>query len=118
MKLNSFGNKEKLKSEKLISGIFQNGKFFVKGSIRTCYIENNFGSNRIAVSVPKRNFKRAVDRNRIKRLMREAYRLNKSKFTFSKYFDIMFVFTGKKLPEYIDIFENTAKALAFLSSKL
>ena len=117
MKINSFGRKEKLKSSKLISEIFQNGKSKTKGYIRTCFIENNLNINRIAVSVPKRNFKRAVDRNRIKRLIRESYRLNKSEIIFSKTYDVMFIFTGKIIPDYKEVFEDISKSLSFLASK-
>jgi len=77
----------------------------------------------VAFSVPKRNFRRAVDRNRIKRLMREAYRKNKNLlYTLlkgtGKQYAVMFVFTGKKLPSFQEIerlvsstLENIAKSV-------
>lgn len=62
----------------------------------------------MAVSVSKRNFKHAVDRNRLKRLIREAYR--KNKFTIydmaqslSKQYAIMIIYTGRKMVDYAEV---------------
>ena len=64
-----------------------------------------------AVSVPKKNFKRAVDRNRLKRQMREAVRKNKEDVKNilkekNKPCALMFVFTGKEKAEYKKIEEQ------------
>jgi len=61
-----------------------------------------------AVSVPKKNFRRAVDRNRLKRQMREAVRKNKIEIKNilrekNKPCAVMFVFTGKEKAEYKEI---------------
>ena len=77
----SYPKKEKLKSRKLIDLIFTEGKSVSKYPLRLAYIENPDlqvqEKIQIGVSVSKRNFKKAVDRNHIKRLLRECYRLNK-----------------------------------------
>ena len=62
----------------------------------------------VAFSVPKRNFRRAVDRNRIKRLMRETYRKNKGELYSllegkGKQFALLFVYTGKKIPDSAEV---------------
>lgn len=62
-------------------------------------------------SVSTRYFKKAVDRNRIKRLMREAYRLQKNTLynavvASAKKLNVFFIYTGNELPEYELIFEK------------
>jgi ribonuclease P protein component len=62
-------------------------------------------------SVSAKNFKRAVDRNRIKRKMREAYRLQKSSLQKQleqnhQHLAVFIIFTGKSLPEFESVFEK------------
>lgn len=76
----TYGKDEKLKRRKLIDEIFKTGETFPSYPFRVFYKEMDFEADtkaQVGVSVSKRNFKHAVDRNRIKRLMRESYRLNK-----------------------------------------
>jgi len=71
----SYPKKEKLKSEKLISKLFLEGKSVSAYPLRMVYLKTTFDEAvkiKAGVSVSKRNFKKAVDRNRIKRLLREA----------------------------------------------
>ena len=91
---------EKLKSEKLIEKLFSEGKSVAVYPLRLVYLKTNFDDPvkvKTGVSVSKRNFKKAVDRNRIKRLMREAYRLNKSKYfnNISDQYAFMILYIGK-----------------------
>lgn len=87
---------EILSSKKEIETLVFKGKFGVCGNLKYSFVENHKGRNRILVSVPKRNFKRAVKRNLLKRRIREAYRLNK--FEFKKQgIDIMFFYITKQV---------------------
>lgn len=77
----SLPKKEHLCGEIRINKLFAGGKAFIAYPVRVVYMvptEEQVVAVRIMFSVPKKKFKRAVDRNRIKRLMREAYRLNKN----------------------------------------
>jgi ribonuclease P protein component len=75
-----FGRKEKLKSRKQIEELFLNGRNFSVFPLRVTYqfIPSEDTIAQVGVTAGKRYFKKAVDRNRIKRLLREAYRLQKN----------------------------------------
>ncbi len=77
---NTLGKQERLKSKKIIERLYKKGTSVKAFPFRMVYLETIHTSNfpaQVGVSVPKRNFKKAPDRNRIKRLMRETYRLQK-----------------------------------------
>ena len=80
----SYGKKEKLKSKKLIEALFVERQSVAKYPLRLAFkkLEIEEGSSektelQVAVSVSKKHFKKAVDRNYFKRVLRESYRLNK-----------------------------------------
>lgn len=117
----SFGKKDKLKSRKLIETLFSEGQSVSAYPLRLVYLETSFedGSlTKTAVSVSKRHFKRAVDRNRIKRLIREAFRLNKHAYfnNISTHYALMILYIGNEKPNFQSInvsmdrlFENFSK---------
>ena len=78
-----YGKKDKLKSKKLIEQLFAEGKAVTVFPLRLVYLKTVFDDNstlKTGVSVSKKLHKTAVARNRIKRLLREAYRLNKGAY--------------------------------------
>lgn len=94
---------EKLKSKKLITHLFGTGKTINVYPLKLVYVKTNFEDGatlKAGVSVSKRNFKKAVHRNRIKRLMREAYRLNKAHFfsNTSQHYAFMILYIDKEMP--------------------
>lgn len=96
----TFNKKEKLKSEKLIAQLFAEGHTVAVYPLRLVYLNTIFDDGikiKAGVSVSKRHFKKAVDRNRIKRLMREAYRLQKGTYfnNFSASYAFMILYIGK-----------------------
>lgn len=71
---------EKLKSRNTIDRLFSEGKSVAKYPLRLVYVDSDFGDEgkiKMGVSVSKKYFKKAVDRNYFKRVLRETYRLNK-----------------------------------------
>ncbi|HXJ98919.1 MAG TPA: ribonuclease P protein component [Gelidibacter sp.] len=101
----SFKKIEKLKSQKLIEKLFSEGKSIAVYPLRLVYLKTSFEDPvklKVGVSVSKRNFKKAVDRNRMKRLMREAYRLNKSKYlnNITDQYAFMILYIGKSETDF------------------
>ncbi|MDQ4141901.1 MAG: ribonuclease P protein component [Bacteroidota bacterium] len=77
----NFKKEERLRSKKLIEQLFREGSSFNLYPLRFVYIKPaspSVTAPQVLISVPKRNFKKAIDRNRIKRQIREVYRLNKA----------------------------------------
>ena len=73
-----FSKLEKLTSKKDIEELFKKGSSFYLNEFQVRYLNSSSAPHhKLLISVPKRNFKRAVDRNLLKRRIREAYRLNK-----------------------------------------
>ena len=101
----TYNKTEKLKSAKLIDKLFANGKSISVYPLRLVFLETTFSESvkvKTGVSVPKRNFKKAVDRIRIKRLIREAYRLNKSELfnNITTQYAFMILYIGKEKSTY------------------
>jgi len=103
----------------MIAELFKSGNTVKSFPIRIHFLLHEQAEDstcQVAVSVPKRNFKRAVDRNRIKRQIREAYRLQKLNFTATlnkseKRIVIMIVFLGREKCAYSQIEKGVSKAL-------
>jgi len=99
---------DRLKSEKQIGNLFEEGRKISTGCLRMVYLTAEIQQpNKVQVmfSVPKRNFKRAVKRNLIKRRMKESYRLNKFQLTdnlIDNYL-IAFIYTNTEILPYSEI---------------
>lgn len=102
----TLGKNERLKSRKLIDKLFKEGKRITVSPFRIHYIisKDALGDLKFGVGVSNKNFKRAVDRNRIKRLTREAWRLQnqelKIKCSETVSLSVFLIFTGKDLPNF------------------
>ncbi|HEY9169556.1 MAG TPA: ribonuclease P protein component [Lutibacter sp.] len=119
----TLGKAEKLKSRKLIEQLFEEGKRVKSFPIQLIYLPISHDAEfpiKVAFSVPKRMMKLAVDRNRIKRMMREVYRLNKYLIAekIKNQYVFMFIFTNKEEPKYADLEEAFKKICVKFLSKI
>jgi len=115
---------ERLSSKKIIDKLFTEGGSFLQYPIKIVFLQTDLPSDypaQAGFTVSKKTFKRAVARNRIKRLLRESYRLNKhiiyDTYPNSK-IAIFFIFIGKELPEYKQIERAMSEGLKKLINRL
>lgn len=101
---NSYGKKEKLKSKRLITQLFEEGRSISAYPLKLIYLPVALQDQKVkaGVTVSKRNFKSAVQRNRIKRMLREAYRLNKGLvFNNTKgSYAFLFLYLDREMPTF------------------
>lgn len=116
LKKNSFSKKERICARSSVSELFEKGESFFSFPFKCVYKLNDTSDEltaggivvRIMVSVGKRYHKRAVRRNRVKRLTRESYRLNKGYaaeliapiLPVGKVLDICYIYTSKQEEDY------------------
>ncbi len=108
----TYPKKEKLKSKTTIDLLFSEGNSVSKFPLRLVYVENkeaNAALLKMGVSVSKKYFKKAVDRNYFKRVLRETYRLNKHILldSLKKPYAIMFFYQTKERLSFQEIEEKT-----------
>jgi ribonuclease P protein component len=108
----TYPKKEKLKSKTTIDLLFSEGNSVSKFPLRLVYVENKEANAvllKMGVSVSKKYFKKAVDRNYFKRVLRETYRLNKHILldTLEKPYAIMFFYQTKEHLSFQEIEEKT-----------
>ncbi len=130
-KIFTLQKKERLNSKIIIEKLFSGGsKSLPAFPLRIVYMpieeeeeEEDYPTLSILISVPKKKFKRAVKRNRVKRQIREAYR--KNKFILKDVLDkenkkaaIAFIWLGNELYESSDIENKVVKLLQLTAEKL
>lgn len=106
---------EKLKSKKLIEQLFSDGLSVSNYPLRLVYLQTTFETStpltKAGFSVSKKKFKKAVDRNRIKRLLREAYRLNKHVYfnNITTQYAFMILYIGNTKPTLVEVEQAMCK---------
>lgn len=116
----TLGKAERLHSKKLIQELFTKGSSFYLHPFKVLVLPNSASpaaGHQILVSVTKRNFKRAKDRNTIKRRVKEAYRLHKANFKSSPTLLIAFLYVAKEVLPSSTIHPGLVQALKKVEQK-
>ena len=109
-----FRKEERLKKEKLIKELFDKGSSFYLFPFKVLVRRNPEEAcavHQVLISVSRKNFKRAVDRNLIKRRIRECFRLNKNLLPVTPKFLIAYIYTAKDILTFAQIQERLVKTL-------
>ena len=105
----TFSKNERLSSQKEIDQLFKEGKSITNPPLKLIWfkkesMDQSIPCVQVMFGVPKKNFPRAVDRNRMKRLMRESYRLSKNelfeKMSSDTGYNVALLFTGKEITDF------------------
>ena len=115
---------ERLKSRKQIDRLFSEGRYVNIPPLRVGYILESAGDKdqlQLGVGVSGRYFKKAVDRNRVKRLLRESWRVQKAELAdlasqHGKSLKVFIIYTGRELPSYSLVSGKVGSAIEQLRS--
>ncbi len=121
-----FKKEERITGDKRIETLFTCGKSFVAYPLRVVYLDKDIDRPfilEVLVSVPKRKIKSAVKRNRMKRLIRESFRMNKHILNDVlkedyKHLEIAFIYVKDELTDFITVEKGMRKALSEIRNKL
>ena len=114
----SLTKKERLCGKTAISRLLDEGRHGSAGNIRFLFLAGTGEeNNRIMVSVPKKNFKRAVKRNLLKRRIRESYRKQKRNLAVKGGLDVLFMYSSKEVLSYEEIFQSIGQIISKINER-
>jgi len=122
----TFKKEERLTGHAALEHVYTKGKHVHTNSIKIIFVEvpqSEQPACRVVFSVPKRSFKKAVDRNLVKRRMREVYRhhkhlLYKHLAEKQKHIHIYLIYTSRQIMPFDELQENLVQALQILLSRV
>lgn len=109
-----FHKEERLKSRKMIQAIFNGGKSLKAFPVIAVYVEDSeFDGVKVGFSVSRKRFKKAVDRNLLKRRMLEAYRLNRDNYGIQNHsgLALMLIYVSAEKADYTLIEKKVCRIL-------
>jgi len=118
-----FPKSEKLRLKSLIESLFKEGKSFFIYPFKVLHLQapEMQACNQVLITVSSKKFKKAVDRNKLKRRIREAYRLNKHTLTDSfaagRHLLIGYIYVGNEILDFDSIESKLKKTLDRLYSE-
>ncbi|MCB0495840.1 MAG: ribonuclease P protein component [Cyclobacteriaceae bacterium] len=114
----TFKKSERLSGKKDIEELFNNGSYFYLSPLKILVNPGTSSQvHQVLFAVPKKNFKRAVDRNLLKRRMREAYRLHKHLLiTEPNKLSIAYIYTSKEAASYQTIAKQIKESINRLNN--
>jgi ribonuclease P protein component len=114
-----FPKNRKLSGKKEIDTLFEKGKSFNLSPIRVIYSQNSSkkAKTQILFSVPSRVFKKAVERNLLKRRMRESFRLNQSKLELPVKLNLAYIYIAKQTFPFSEIEKKVIQSFKRLSNE-
>ncbi|WP_395802031.1 ribonuclease P protein component [Daejeonella sp.] len=125
--MNSFNKEERLCNVKLIDKLYHNGSSFLVYPFRIIWLAADSDlpfPAQILISIPKKRFKKAVDRNLLKRRIREIYRLNKSEMLYpflnqrSEKIILAINYIGNEISEYASLEKKFISAIQRLKKNI
>ena len=120
----AFRKEERLCSKKIIEKLFSDGESILVYPVKVLFLKIPLSSDypaQAAFSVGRRNFKKAYQRNRLKRMMREGYRLNKNSLYNSiqqSQYAVFFIYIGKEMSGFKTVESAIKKALSGIKESI
>lgn len=115
----SFKKETRLSSEKLIQELFNKGSYFYLRPFKVLHLklDRQPSPHQVLISVPARLFKKAVDRNTIKRRIREGFRLNQHRLVESENLLIAYIYQAKVIEPSAEIHKAMVRSIEVLNQR-